>query len=76
MKRSALQKVQIELSKVNGVTIIIYDQTCATEKDENEKGVFWKNQMKKFYINHEVCEGCGDCGKQSNCVAILPLKLN
>ena len=73
-ERSALQKVQIELSKVNGVTIIIYDQTCATEKRRKRKRGILEEPDEKIYINHEVCEGCGDCGKQSNCVAILPLE--
>ncbi len=70
--RSKLQLIQKDLSKISGVTILIYDQTCATEKRRRRKRGLIVDPKEKIFINHEVCEGCGDCGIQSNCVAILP----
>ncbi len=72
--RDKLDDVQRELRDVPGVSVIIYDQTCAAEKRRRRK----KNQMatpnQRMVINELVCEGCGDCGVQSNCTSILPLE--
>jgi indolepyruvate ferredoxin oxidoreductase len=72
--RRDLQAVQIELAKNDGVTALIYDQTCAAEKRRRRKKGEFPDPDKRIFINSAVCEGCGDCGKKSNCVAILPLE--
>ena len=68
--RSELISVQEELAKVNGVSIMIYDQTCATEKRRRRKRGTFPDPDKRVVINELVCEGCGDCGVKSNCVAV------
>jgi indolepyruvate ferredoxin oxidoreductase len=72
--RRDLQAVQIELSKIDGVTALIYDQTCAAEKRRRRKRGTFPDPVKRAFINPAVCEGCGDCGQKSNCVAIVPLE--
>jgi indolepyruvate ferredoxin oxidoreductase len=72
--RGNLQAVQSELSQVKGVTVLLYEQTCATEKRRRRKRGLADDPLRRVMINPEVCEGCGDCGIQSNCVAILPLE--
>ena len=72
--RSELQLVQTRLEAIDGVTGLIYDQTCATEKRRRRKRGTMPDPDQRIFINPEVCEGCGDCGVQSNCVAILPLE--
>ena len=72
--RGELQAVQIELSKIEGVTALIYDQTCAAEKRRRRKRGTFPDPVKRAFINPAVCEGCGDCGQKSNCVAITPLE--
>ncbi|HET7408701.1 MAG TPA: indolepyruvate ferredoxin oxidoreductase family protein, partial [Paracoccaceae bacterium] len=70
--RARLMDVQRELQEVEGVTAIVYVQTCAAEKRRRRKRGKFPNPAERVYINTAVCEGCGDCGVQSNCVAILP----
>lgn len=70
--RRDLQKVQEDLTKVKGVSVILYDQTCASEKRRRRKRGTMPDIDKRLFINPDVCEGCGDCGVQSNCVAIQP----
>lgn len=72
--RDQLQFAQSELAKVKGVSAILYIQTCATEKRRRRKRGLAADPTRRVVINPEVCEGCGDCGLQSNCVAILPLE--
>jgi len=72
--RRDLQAVQLDLAKIEGVTALIYDQTCAAEKRRRRKRGTFPDPVKRAFINEAVCEGCGDCGKKSNCVAILPLE--
>jgi indolepyruvate ferredoxin oxidoreductase len=72
--REELDAVQKELREVPGVTILIYDQTCAAEKRRRRKRGLMADPPKRVFINEAVCEGCGDCGKQSNCVAIVPVE--
>lgn len=72
--RTELQLVQQRLEQIEGVTGLIYDQTCATEKRRRRKRGQMPDPNQRIFINPEVCEGCGDCGEQSNCVAILPLE--
>ncbi len=70
--RSELLTVQERLSKIEGCTILIYEQTCAAEKRRRRKRGKMEDPPKRAFINSRVCEGCGDCGVQSNCVAITP----
>ena len=70
--RHELDSIQRQLREMEGVTAIIYDQTCAAEKRRRRKRGQYSDPAKRVFINTAVCEGCGDCGIQSNCVAILP----
>lgn len=72
--RSELDAVQRELREIEGVTCLIYDQTCAAEKRRRRKKGEYPDPDRRIFINPEVCEGCGDCGKQSNCLSVLPLE--
>ncbi|MDP5327141.1 MAG: indolepyruvate ferredoxin oxidoreductase family protein [Paracoccaceae bacterium] len=71
--RADLQSVQTKLAEIPGVTVLIYEQTCATEKRRRRKRAKLPDPPARAFINAAVCEGCGDCGVQSNCVAIVPL---
>ena len=70
--RDELILAQKTLASIKGVTALVYIQTCAAEKRRRRKTGKFANPDKRIFINPEVCEGCGDCGIQSNCVAILP----
>ena len=70
--RDALDAVQRRLRQMPGVTVLIYEQTCAAEKRRRRKKGELADPDKRLFINQAVCEGCGDCGVQSNCVAVLP----
>jgi indolepyruvate ferredoxin oxidoreductase len=70
--RKHMDDIQRELRELPGVTVLIYDQTCAAEKRRRRKKGEFPDVNKRMVINEAVCEGCGDCGVQSNCVAILP----
>ncbi len=70
--RSELDEVQKRLREVKGVSILIYEQTCATEKRRRRKRGKLEDPQKRVMINSLVCEGCGDCGKKSFCVSVLP----
>jgi indolepyruvate ferredoxin oxidoreductase len=72
--RSDLLKVQRELAAVPGVTAMIYDQTCASEKRRRRKRGTFPDPDRRILINEQVCEGCGDCGRKSNCVAIAAVE--
>ena len=74
LERTELQQVQERLSKVEGVTAIVYIQTCAAEKRRRRKRNLFPDPDKRVFINTDVCEGCGDCGLQSNCVSIVPVE--
>ncbi|HEX9208429.1 MAG TPA: indolepyruvate ferredoxin oxidoreductase family protein, partial [Steroidobacteraceae bacterium] len=70
--RDELQSVQLDLRAVPGVTAIVYEQTCAAEKRRRRKRGEFPDPPKRAFINEAVCEGCGDCSVQANCVSILP----
>ncbi len=70
--RDDLDAVQRELRDIAGCTALIYDQTCAAEKRRRRKRGQMPDPDKRVVINSEVCEGCGDCGVQSNCLSVLP----
>ncbi len=72
--RTALESVQLELREVRGVSVLIYDQTCAAEKRRRRKKAEYPQAPARVFINELVCEGCGDCGVKSNCVSLLPLE--
>jgi indolepyruvate ferredoxin oxidoreductase len=72
--RDELMSVQTELAAVPGVTVLIYDQTCAAEKRRRRKRGLYPDPDRRVIINELACEGCGDCGVQSNCVSIQPLE--
>ncbi|MGC1464553.1 MAG: indolepyruvate ferredoxin oxidoreductase family protein, partial [Pseudolabrys sp.] len=72
--REQLDELQRELATVEGVSILIYDQTCAAEKRRRRKRGTFPDPDKRVVINDLVCEGCGDCGVKSNCVSVQPLE--
>jgi len=72
--RDQLDAVQRELRDTPGLTVLIYDQTCAAEKRRRRKRGTYPDPDKRVFINEDVCEGCGDCQEQSNCVAVKPVE--
>ena len=72
--REKLQEVQNKYRDISGVSVIVYVQTCAAEKRRRRKRGTFSDPAERLVINPSVCEGCGDCGVQSNCVSILPLE--
>lgn len=70
--RDDLDRIQRELREIKGVTALIYEQTCAAEKRRRRKRGKFPNPAKRMFINAAVCEGCGDCSVQSNCVSVWP----
>ncbi|UWR12884.1 indolepyruvate ferredoxin oxidoreductase family protein [Sulfitobacter mediterraneus] len=71
-ERAELMNVQKRFEKIEGVSAIVYIQTCAAEKRRRRKRGLFPDPDKRVFINDAVCEGCGDCGVQSNCVSIVP----
>lgn len=72
--RDVLESVQQRLRDVKGVTVLLYEQACATERRRLRKRGKWPDPAKRTFINAAVCEGCGDCGAVSNCLSIEPLE--
>lgn len=70
--RDQYEDVQRKIRDIPGVTVIIYEQTCAAEKRRRRKRGTFPNPAKRMFINSDVCEGCGDCSVQSNCVSVWP----
>ncbi len=73
-ERSDLMTVQKRCAEQPGVSAIVYVQTCAAEKRRRRKRGTFPDPDKRVFINTDICEGCGDCGVQSNCVAIVPVE--
>lgn len=71
--RDKLDEVQRQLREVPGTTILIYDQTCATEKRRRRKRGTYPDPARRVVINEAVCEGCGDCSVKSNCLSVEPV---
>ncbi|KGM48257.1 indolepyruvate ferredoxin oxidoreductase family protein [Pseudooceanicola atlanticus] len=71
-ERAEMDSVQRDMAKTDGVSVILYVQTCAAEKRRRRKRGNFPDPDQRVFINKDVCEGCGDCGVQSNCVAIVP----
>ncbi|KQX18560.1 MULTISPECIES: indolepyruvate ferredoxin oxidoreductase family protein [unclassified Sphingomonas] len=72
--RDDLDAVQRELREVKGVSLLIYDQVCATEKRRRRKRGLMAEPATRVFINDLVCEGCGDCGRKSNCLSVVPIE--
>ncbi|MGF6596589.1 indolepyruvate ferredoxin oxidoreductase [Paraburkholderia sp. GAS448] len=72
--RDQLDEIQRELREIAGTSILIYEQTCATEKRRRRKRGTYPDPAKRVVINEAVCEGCGDCSVQSNCLSVEPLE--
>ncbi|WP_407165856.1 indolepyruvate ferredoxin oxidoreductase family protein [Bradyrhizobium sp. ORS 111] len=72
--RRELDAVQRNLREIKGLTVLIYDQTCAAEKRRRRKRGLYPDPAKRIFINERVCEGCGDCSQASNCVSVQPLE--
>ncbi|MDJ0627228.1 MAG: indolepyruvate ferredoxin oxidoreductase family protein [Rhodobacter sp.] len=73
-ERADLLSVQEKFKKYKSVSAIIYVQTCAAEKRRRRKRGQFPDPDKRVFINTDICEGCGDCGVQSNCVSIVPVE--
>src|SRR5215475_11537615 len=71
--RRDMDELQRELRDVKGLSVLIYDQTCAAEKRRRRKRGLYPDPPKRVFINELVCEGCGDCSQASNCVSVQPL---
>lgn len=72
--RDELDAIQKQMRELKGCTVIIYDQTCATEKRRRRKRGTLVDPAKRVIINELVCEGCGDCSVQSNCLSVEPVE--
>jgi indolepyruvate ferredoxin oxidoreductase len=72
--RDELEAVQKELRQMPGVSALIYDQTCASEKRRRRKRNEYPDPARRVVINERVCEGCGDCSVKSNCLSVEPLE--
>jgi indolepyruvate ferredoxin oxidoreductase len=72
--RDRLDALMREVRAIPGCTAIVYDQTCAAEKRRRRKRGQFPDPARRVFINTEVCEGCGDCSVQSNCIAVEPVE--
>ena len=73
-QRQDYDQLQRKYAEIEGTSVIVYQQLCATEKRRRQKRHLISPAKTKVYIHPELCEGCGDCGRQSNCLSIQPLE--
>jgi indolepyruvate ferredoxin oxidoreductase len=74
LRRDKMDEVQAELREFKGVSVIIYDQTCAAEKRRRRKRGKFPDPARRVVINKAVCEGCGDCSSKSNCMSVVAVE--
>jgi indolepyruvate ferredoxin oxidoreductase len=72
--RDELDRVQRDLREFPGISVLVYDQTCAAEKRRRRKRGTFPDPARRVMINEAVCEGCGDCSVQSNCLSVVPVE--
>ena len=72
--RREMSRIQRKMQGIKGVSILLYEQACATERRRLRKRGEYPDPQKRLFINTDVCEGCGDCGVQSNCIALEPVE--
>lgn len=72
--RNELDAIQRQLRDISGVTALIYVQTCASEKRRRRKRNAYPDPAERLFINTDICEGCGDCSKQTNCLSVEPVE--
>jgi indolepyruvate ferredoxin oxidoreductase len=70
--RDDYNALMLELREFTGASVIVYQQTCAAEKRRRLKKGKMRNASRHVFINEAVCEGCGDCSVESNCLSVLP----
>jgi indolepyruvate ferredoxin oxidoreductase len=72
--KSEFDRLQVEIREVPGTSVIIFDQTCASEKRRRRKRGLMPESATRVFIHPDICEGCGDCSTKSNCLSVLPKK--
>ncbi len=72
--RAELLRVEEELRAFPGVSVLVFDQTCAAEKRRRRRRRQWPDPPRRPFINELVCEGCGDCARISNCLSVVPVE--